>query len=345
MDLEQERTALEDKYRREDFWDNILGGLLFVASACIVAILIIGAIWLVWVGIEYTNNGGGFIPTLDASDFTRQYRELFGSLGDAVGGLLNPFLTFISIFLLVASLFYSAKQNKFSKRELELTRLEMKSSNHAQKNIEITNKKARLDNFIAIASVKQEQLRANSTCFIAEVDEFGDDIYDQVGEPVGSQGQSSPYAFNKIVHGYRGFRSRRKVDINAMHSIAFSELNGYETYLNYVLSINIHLRRMVAEIALEDSINDELNDFLIFGNLELDQDDLLSIFAVFIIEFMSGNKKYTNRIVESSLLKKLSFYKLRINERILDDNVMSDLFSQYPDLLNFTSEQKALLID
>jgi len=56
--------------------------------------------------------------------FTFQPGDL-GTLGDFVGGLLNPFLTFISIGFIAFTLYQNSSALKLSAKELELTREEM----------------------------------------------------------------------------------------------------------------------------------------------------------------------------------------------------------------------------
>lgn len=55
----------------------------------------------------------------------------FGQFGDYIGGLLNPILTFFTIFLLVWSINKQLEELELTRNELELTRIELKHSAEA----------------------------------------------------------------------------------------------------------------------------------------------------------------------------------------------------------------------
>lgn len=63
----------------------------------------------------------------DVSDSPEQW----GQLGDFVGGILNPFLGFVTVLILVRTMRLQSKQLKSSRKELALTRVELKQAAEA----------------------------------------------------------------------------------------------------------------------------------------------------------------------------------------------------------------------
>lgn len=55
----------------------------------------------------------------------------YGTLGDFIGGVLNPILTFLTFFLIVLSIFLQKKELGLTRIDLELSRDEMSRSANA----------------------------------------------------------------------------------------------------------------------------------------------------------------------------------------------------------------------
>ena len=93
-------------------------------------------------------------------------QETWGQFGDFFGGTVNPLLTFLTICILINSIYLQQKQLRISLRELKLTkgelaenRQEMKNSNAiAERNILELESKHKREDFLTITKIISESI-------------------------------------------------------------------------------------------------------------------------------------------------------------------------------------------
>lgn len=77
--------------------------------------------------IKFHGDVGAIFPSIDG----KEVREQYALLGDTLGGLLNPLLTFVSLIFLIMTLRQNQQVLKVNSEELELSRVELGRSANA----------------------------------------------------------------------------------------------------------------------------------------------------------------------------------------------------------------------
>ncbi|WP_136681161.1 hypothetical protein [Neptunomonas sp. XY-337] len=100
-----------DKIRPNQYW------IIFVLIPFFIAAFL----------SKFHGDVGAILPAIDTKDI----REQYALLGDTLGGLLNPLLSFVSLVFLIMTLRQNQKALKVNSKELELSRVELGRSAQA----------------------------------------------------------------------------------------------------------------------------------------------------------------------------------------------------------------------
>jgi hypothetical protein len=151
---------------------------------------IAGGFFLIIVALYSWNFGGGFGD-----------QATFGAFGDFIGGVLNPFLTFLTVLLLIYSIRFQISELRITRHEMKKNTKEAKETKELQaKNL--ANEKAMFDkkNKMHEETIKNQN-RINAIEQIAiELDTVKADII-QINDfgIIPMTGGSKPIIFNRIV--------------------------------------------------------------------------------------------------------------------------------------------------
>ncbi|RRC97621.1 hypothetical protein [Amphritea balenae] len=111
------------------------GGLVGIVSIILAAL----AFFFLKEYIDVVGNVIPYIASVDGSETSaatsENLRSQFGSLGDAVGGIFNPFLTFISIIFLIVTLMQNQRAMRQSAAALKHAEVQLKISIQEQRNV------------------------------------------------------------------------------------------------------------------------------------------------------------------------------------------------------------------
>ncbi len=110
------------------------------------------------------------IPTLVIAAYIAKFHsysfsknpEHWGQLGDYIGGVLNPILSFVTVIILLTTINIQNKQLKASIKELTLTRSELKTTaESAKKQVENLEKEAKLKEHLVLIDKLSSRINRN----------------------------------------------------------------------------------------------------------------------------------------------------------------------------------------
>lgn len=144
-------SPLKERSKENSFFLDILQQNLWWVALVLTPLLILAVLF------HYQDLVGSLFPEKVSGQVTlnepsQNFREEFGQLGDAVGGLLNPMLSFLTIIFLIVTLKQNqkalrdnAEELQLSRKELELTRKELSAATEAHESISETQNYLRLE--------------------------------------------------------------------------------------------------------------------------------------------------------------------------------------------------------
>ncbi len=117
---------------------------ILLIATCVL--IVCSILWLFTTA--YTGTFDSIIPQQDFTPYESQIRGSLGALGDYFGGILNPIFSFVTILLLLISLFYQRKELRLTREELAKSSVALsKTESHAAAQSEIAKKQ--LDHLLA----------------------------------------------------------------------------------------------------------------------------------------------------------------------------------------------------
>lgn len=135
--------------KKENRENKYLSGISKYFPILLIATCILIVCSILWLfTTAYTGTFDSIIPQQDFTPDESQIRGSLGALGDYFGGILNPIFSFVTILLLLISLFYQRKELRLTREELAKSSVALsKTESHAAEQSEIAKKQ--LDHLLA----------------------------------------------------------------------------------------------------------------------------------------------------------------------------------------------------
>lgn len=137
-------------------------GILWLAGGILLIALI--AVSIHFLGAEHPNCVGVADNTAcsASAQYWADYRSAWGQFGDFMGGMVNPFIGLLTIFLIARSLAQNEKAIGLARDELEATRSAVEQAVDAQKKMEVSLK----------AQLAEAKSQNNFSNYFKHVEEF-----------------------------------------------------------------------------------------------------------------------------------------------------------------------------